>query len=439
MRDWLWPRLAGILLLGYLVMTQSFAYLGLPTYHVFIGELVLAFFLLMKPEAWLRYWSEALPNRTPLSEFAWALVIFLDYGAFQVLRGAFIGYPLLRTLEEFVFDYYALFIFLGIWAGMCRPKFLPRFVSVLAWCNGLYGLAYLIYLDKLGGHIPGTADVPIFGQPGGSGLAVIGLVTFVRAGVNFWFPLALNSFVMLGMQQRAEWLGLLVGLLVWACLTKRFQKLLPALLVLGGLLWIGYVSHFAMPSPRLRGGGEVSAENIVARGVAPFDYKWAAQHSKLAPMDAATAEWRLKWWQAIWTVVHKEPTRALIGYGYGFILSEFAPTGRNPNLRTPHNALLYALGYTGWIGVLAFLLFQVSIVRLLWRSYKVSGEPFGLGFWAMFVTNACFGGLFESPFGAIPFYTLVGVSAAPLVRRWELGEHLSARHLRGVIRDLHGR
>ena len=45
----IWPGVAGFLFTGYLAMARSFAYLGVPP--LFIGEIVLGAFLLLKPRA----------------------------------------------------------------------------------------------------------------------------------------------------------------------------------------------------------------------------------------------------------------------------------------------------------------------------------------------------------------------------------------------------
>lgn len=90
-------------------------------------------------------------------------------------------------------------------------------------------------------------------------------------------------------------------------------------------------------------------------------------------------------------------------------------TNLSGTLRTPHNIFFYALGYGGWIGVALFFLLQVSLARLLLRAYRVTGQPFGLVFWAMSLSLAFFGNFFETPFGAIPFYLLTGLAIAPVL------------------------
>jgi hypothetical protein len=102
----IWPWIAGFLLLGYLTMGRSFAYLGIPP--IFIGEIVLAAFLLLKPRIALGTWVASLLRPSPLNGLGLTLLAFMAYGLWQVGRGVLGGYPVLHTLKFFTFNYYTL-------------------------------------------------------------------------------------------------------------------------------------------------------------------------------------------------------------------------------------------------------------------------------------------------------------------------------------------
>ena len=91
--------------------------------------------------------------------------------------------------------------------------------------------------------------------------------------------------------------------------------------------------------------------------------------------------------------------------------------GQAEEVRTPHNGFYYALGYTGWVGVVLFGLLQFAILRLLWQAFRCCGAVIGLAWWAMGFTVGLFGNFFETPFGAIPFYLLLGMSMAPALHK----------------------
>ena len=81
----IWPWVAAFLIIGYLTMGRSFAYLGVPP--IFIGEIALAAFLALKPRVALGTWAASLVRSSPLSAFGLALLIFMAYGTWQVARG----------------------------------------------------------------------------------------------------------------------------------------------------------------------------------------------------------------------------------------------------------------------------------------------------------------------------------------------------------------
>jgi hypothetical protein len=208
----IWPLVAGLLLVGYLSMARSFAYLGIAP--IFIGEIALATFILLKPRVVLGTWAASLLRSSPLNRLSIALLVFLAYGVWQVARGVLSGSPVIYTLKFFVFNYYTLYMFLGLWIALHEPTFLPKLVRIIAWANGIYGLIYIVALRHVVAFIPGS-DVPLFSAPGGQAVAILGLLCFERNLRAVWFVLLLNILITLVWQVRAEWLGLALGILAW--------------------------------------------------------------------------------------------------------------------------------------------------------------------------------------------------------------------------------
>jgi hypothetical protein len=93
----IWSRVAGFLVVGYLSMARSFAYLGVPP--IFIGEVALAAFVLLKPRVALGTWAASLVRATPLSGLGLALLIFMLYGLWQAGRGILEGSSVLYTMK----------------------------------------------------------------------------------------------------------------------------------------------------------------------------------------------------------------------------------------------------------------------------------------------------------------------------------------------------
>ena len=405
----IWPRIAGFLLVGYLTLGRSFAYLGIAP--VFIGEVVLGAFLLLKPRVALGTWAAALLRSSPLDGLGLALLGFMAYGVWQVGRGILSGIPVLYTLKFFTFNYYTLYLFMGMWIGLRAPEFLPRLIRLVGWVNGIYGLIFIVALRHVQAYIPGT-HVPLFSAPAGQVVIILGLLCFERDLRKVWLLLVVNILITLVWQVRAEWAGLVFGIAAWGFLTGRIGRVVAI-----GMAGLAVLGTIELAGIQLVGrNSEVSLSETLARVIAPIDQKLAEKLSPNAKYHAGTAEWREVWWHAIWQSVHTRPMLEAFGHGYGFALISVAPKEaqkNNENDRTPHSVFYYTLGYTGWVGVVVFGVLQLAIVRLLWRSYRLTGQPAGLAWWITGLVMASFEEGLETPFHAIPFYLLLGICMAP--------------------------
>jgi len=333
------------------------------------------------------------------------------------------GNPPLVALRDFAFNYYPIYFFLGLLAGVTRPDLLPRLIRCFAWLNGIYGILFLLYLNRISWFVPGVGDettpIPIFGQPIYSFVALLGLLAYEK---NLWrvsHLLFLNAFVMLGMQIRTEWLAFGIGVLVWGVITKQGKRLLHAGVIGAALLGMMYVTDFKLPSPEGRAEGDISVRQLADRGMAVFradlSDESAAAGVGEADSQEATFVWRTVWWLAIWNSALEDGHAAAFGHGYGFPLGDLVPYLAGQFIRTPHNEFFFALGYTGWIGVALFFAFEVGILRLLWKVNRTTGEPFGVPFWVAMMAYGMFFPLGESPYGAVPFYLITGWIAARIV------------------------
>jgi O-Antigen ligase len=416
-----WPNVAAFLIVGYLGLGKPFAYVGLPWVSLYIGEIVLTAFLLWGPRTRQGSWLRLTRRVRRLKRFEWLLLLTLIYGAFQAFRGILQGYPAFTALRDTAFNYYPIFLLLGIWVGLRDADFLRRVVHMLALWAGCYGLVYVLFLNRIPWTIPGTdGRVPLFlGPYGASTVALLGLLAFEPRLRRVWHLIVLNLFVLLGVQVRAEWVGFAAGVFVFAWLTKRLKHLAVAASAFVFLLGLMYVTGLNLQTPNGRGdkvGSRISADYLVARALAPLSKNLANNlaSDEDVTFAAGTAEWRLIWWANIWTEVHAKLTSALIGFGYGYPIGDLNPEIQSGMfIQTPHNDFLYALTFSGWFGVILFALLQFEVLQLLWRSYQTTGRPFGLMCWTAFMTMSFFEDFFEAPFAAIPVFLLLGVAIAP--------------------------
>ena len=281
----------------------------------------------------------------------------------------------------------------------------------------------------------GAQEVPLFSPPAGQVVVILGLLCFERDLRPVWFVLVLNIVITLVWQVRSEWAGLAAAILAWGMLTGRLGRVV--MMGMAGLVVLGTV---ALADIRLPGrNGEVSLAETLGRVIAPINLELAKELTPSAKYHAGTAEWRELWWGGIWHSVHSSPMLELFGHGYGFPLVSLAPTrGYKESTRTPHNVFYYALGYTGWIGVVAFGVLQLAILNLLWRSYRLTGQAAGLAWWVMGLVRFCFEEGLETPMKAIPFYLLIGICMAPALQSKgvRIAQAAGARFSRHVPRPM---
>lgn len=406
-----WSKLVVVLVVGYTTLGKSFAYLGIPAVKIFIGDLFLLAFLLFCTQKVIRPLMSGLVRTTVTTETMWFFILFIFYGILQVARGLYLEYPVLATIEGFAFHAYALYFFVGWWTGASPPDWLPSAVRAIAYWNCVYPILYLVTLNKIHLMLPGT-DVPVFGQPGGFSLVIIGLLAFEENLRRVWIPLCINSFLLLAIQVRSEWVGMILAFAVIAVLGRRYQRVMVGGGITVALLLIGYLTDFSMPSPASRGGA-ISTREIIGRAIASVDREAAGEYSKNARTYAGTVSWRTNMWDSIWTSSNESKSATLFGHAYGFPLSDLVPYLHGMNVRTPHNVFFFALAYSGWLGVLLFFGLQLALLQLLWRGYQVTGQTYGIALWVIGMVGGLFGNVFETPFGAIPYYLLIGAAASP--------------------------
>jgi hypothetical protein len=415
-RDWdNWSKWVLFLLVGYGLTGRSFAYLGIPPAKLFIGDLTLAAFIFLRPRKLFDPWIRALTKSDPLSPFAWLLLISLAYGIFEVVRGILIGFPPLVAVENMVFNIYPIFLFLGLWVGRRRPELLLKYIQVYAILFTIYAPAYILFLDKISLLMPGSDGVTVFGQAGGGGFIVLGLLCLDPKPSRFWLPMTIGAIQLLANQVRAEWLGIGLAFLIWGVLSKKMSKVAGFGLSIVLLLGIGFLLDVNIPAAQER-GGSISSQEIVARGLAAISPELAQDvtGSTNVGFYNGTITWRETWWHAIWQNSQENYSNLLIGPGYGFPLKNLVDYLKTfGDLRTPHNIFYYALGYSGWIGVVIFFSLQGACGILVWRAYKITGQSWGVAVWASTLFTAFFGNAFETPFGAIPAYLIIGLVVGP--------------------------
>ena len=117
---------------GYMTFQRPFAYLGVPGFPVYIGELLLLAFFVFRPAVSGHRLVGSLVEPGPLGALAWSVLLLIVYGVTLSLRGDLAGFPRRLLVQELVFNLYPLYVFLGLWLGERDPRLLERFLLVMS-------------------------------------------------------------------------------------------------------------------------------------------------------------------------------------------------------------------------------------------------------------------------------------------------------------------
>ncbi len=404
--------LVTVLVAGNVIFSRGFAHLGVGM--IFVGDVLLVALILLWPRQLLERMVGPLFKPSAATLVSLAAFVFIAFGCWQTLRSLLGPQDSKIAIVCFAFHVYATCLFLGMNAAATSPDYLGKLLTWLAWAHGIYGVLYVSVLSPLG-WVDGEVH-RLFAQPYGAALSILGLLCFHRKLGWHTLALLLNIFTLLGVQVRAEWLSLGAALLLWAVLSHRAKQLFQVAALAAVLIAAGLITDFKIPAPSSR-GGDVSVRFIVGRALSSIDPSLAASFVDDPERYASTISWRTEWWREILAATHASTATTLIGLGYGHPIWDYHPEGVMEGLRTPHSIWVYVLGYTGWLGMAVYALFQLALLRLLWKSYVATRQPFGICLWTIQLIWATFDNLLEAPYGAIPFNLLLGMSLAAYVTR----------------------
>ncbi len=409
-----WAKVVFFIMIGSF-FGRSFYYLGFPPAKIFIGDIVLFLFFFLRPRALADRWMNALTTDGDFGPFSWALLLSILYGIFEVIYGLFSGYPPLTALQNLVFNIYPVYFFLGLWVGSEHPTLYQKVIRWYAWILAIYGPIYLLFLDRITLTMP-LSDVLIFNQVSGGGFIILSLLCLERKPSRFWLPMVIGACMTVVIQEREEWLSAAVAFSVWGLLERKMTKVVSVAGMAVVILLIGFIADVDLPGPAAR-GGRISSSEIAARGISAVSPELAQEYTNSKILECTLAPFPGVRSGGVRSGILciRACLRLSLGNGYGFPLKDLVPYLKGMDIRTPHSIFFFALGYSGWIGVVLFYSLQVSILVMLWRVYKLTGQSYGLAVWISTLTASCFGNSFESPMGSIPSYIGIGLIIGPVL------------------------
>lgn len=256
----------------------------------------------------------------------------------------------------------------------------------------------------------------------------LGLPTIVLAGLLIVYTTVI-------FQARTTYIQVMALMLVLAYLRPGdAMRLMTGTMIGLGLLSLALASGIEI-SGRL--GESFSLDFMIEH----FASIWGVKGSGEIAGAAEGVPLRLRWWGLIWENTTATISTFLFGLGYGFPLTDFY-NAENVIVREPHNSYISMFARLGTVGLLAFILVQLSLIRSWFRVYREcerNGETtwrsnlliMGTFFLMVAILSLGEDG-FEKPFNALLYYFFWGVI---LRAEFSLRCGNKASDLAGVVRQ----
>ena len=146
------------------------------------------------------------------------------------------------------------------------------------------------------------------------------------------------------------------GFLIWGVLGRKMTRVAMVAAGICVVLAVGALLDVNLPSPGERGAPYHPGNRRPRYCSGQSRSRTDVTGSDNVAFYRGTITWRETWWRAIWANSQDNYHNLIIGPGYGFPLKKLVSyLNQQGELRTPHNVFYYALGYTGWIGVVLFV------------------------------------------------------------------------------------
>jgi hypothetical protein len=400
-----------VILLGYAVSGNWFAYFGFPP--LYIGEMVLLLGLLTV----LRYPGMlAEMVRAPLFPLLAAFVLWNSFCLIPYISEY--GWDAMRDAAMWGYSIYALVVYgLLVRTQEATGRFIARYREFCVAFGVLFtvGVILVFFQSPLRFPLGRTSDTGVF--VGG----VISYYMLVGSShLVLWLTVAAGFYGLSG--SRAASLATAGALALATVLGKKKGRALIISLALAiALVTLTF----------LGAGGGLGIDTSSSRNILyNFSSIFAAAHENPLESESSdgTARWRLMWWTTIIdNTLYGEYFWMGRGYGRNIAVEDGYESGElergDRPLRSPHSGHLNYLARSGVPGAILWVVLQLTwaarVLLYVRRAGRV-GSPwqgrfaFLLCFWLALMTNAGFGVFLENPVGGIWSWTVFGVGLASM-------------------------
>ena len=219
-------------------------------------------------------------------------------------------------------------------------------------------------------HAPAGYDAPLlFNYVSTSVLPVTAAVASIADRVSYF---GLPTVVLVGalivytaviFQARTTYLEAMALVVILAYLRPA-----DAMRIMAGTL-IGLSVLSILVASGLEITGRLGEAASFAFFVEHFASIWGVKGSGNIAGAAEGVPLRLRWWTLIWQNVTASFSTLLFGLGYGDPLTDFFDD-TNAIVREPHNSYISMFARVGVVGLTAFILVHLSLIRTWYRVYK---------------------------------------------------------------------
>jgi hypothetical protein len=406
------------MLAGYIVLGRGFAYLGVTVggLPLYVGELLLIASL------------GAISHRGVLGPFlatapARWFALFAILGVVRTVPGmAEHGADAVRDAAIY---YYGAYLYLGYaFLGRTREhgRLLGRALGVAFVLHLAYTLLYMTGTiaspdDDVVGLLSYRDDV---GAVNAMGAVLFSVLLAPRLAWAAWarWPLMLAELALfLGLKVRAAYVAatLVAAILLYA---GRLRRLLLGLAIVSAAVLL-----LSLMPAELSPLGDWTPARLVEEITSTVDLSGAASYRYAdSELSSANNQWRLEYWNLLIERSLQSWWSVLLGQGFGHLLAvedRFTAGTDRPN-RNPHNVALTVFARVGLVGLTLWTAFHLAMAwRFLVALRGGAGRAGGFtrdaltflgGYAACLLGAALFGVVLEAPFGAIPYYFLLGVA-----------------------------
>ena len=401
----------GVLLAGYAIGHNAFAYIGIPP--LYIGEIGLAFGII----AFLKSRCVAATLATLPS----LMLVLLCGWAIIVCTLPYIHEFGVDTLRDSVIVAYGAFAFIVVALLLERPERLQLIIRFLRTIGSIViFLAPIVIVWLFASGMQNVIDGGYirFGAVGVhlAAAAIMMLLGFMRANPARIILLVIG-IALIVVRTRSSMLAIGIPIAVAIICSGRWRQGSVILVTAAGLIGLAYMLDLSVPTTYTWDDRHFSAKQLVENFYSIFTTEAGPDGLE------GTKSWRQEWWQTIFNYTFDGPY-FWTGRGFGINLAEADnfvvgddPTA--PPLRSPHSCHLTILARTGVPGLALWFLtlstwsamLLMNMLRARLAGDKVWADFFLLIFcYAMaIIIDGSFSVALEGPVYGVWFWCLFGV------------------------------